>query len=198
MGHISVRITDSLGGSRLAPLLYTSGGWGFVSFIVPDNTAPGPAEIAIIRTDGSMSTGRSIVTETAPGLRSATSDGRGAASAMASQRFADGSVRTFDAFRCAAHDCRPAPIPLVRSVYTTLRLVGTGFRHANSIRDLRVTVGESVAPVLSFGPLAGNPGSDQITVRLTDNLIGAGEQDLVLSVHGALSDVVRIACGGSR
>jgi uncharacterized protein (TIGR03437 family) len=198
LGNVSVRITDARGIARLAPLLYTGGGWAWLNFVVPDDVAAGPAEIAIVRTDGSLAHGRSIVADVAPGLRTASFDGRGPALGQVSQRMPDGSVRTFEASRCAGYDCGTVPIPLSSSVVTTVRLVGSGFRHADSKLDFQLTVGDVAVPVLSFGPLLGEPGTDQVTVRLTDDLIGYGETDLVMKVRGALSDVVRIACGAAR
>jgi cytochrome c peroxidase len=195
MDNISVRITDSLGVARLAPLLYAGAGWSLIHFVVPNDAAAGPAEIAVMRTDGSRSTGAAMIADVAPGLRSATSDGRGAAIGAVTQKLASGMVRTFDTFHCAGYDCQTVPILLAEDVSSTLRLAGSGFRHASSIADFQVMVGEVVVPVLSFGPGDG-PGGDQVTVRLTDDLIGYGETDVLMRVRGVLSNVVRLNCGG--
>ena len=76
---------------------------------------------------------------------------------------------------------------------TTVRLEGTGFRHAAASAKVRVTVGDVDVPVLSFGALPGM-GRDQVTVRLPDELRGRGEVDVVLTVDGAISNVVRMKC----
>ena len=49
-------------------------------------------------------------------------------------------------------------------------------------------------PVLSYGA-ADDLGRDQLTIRLPDELRGAGETDLMLTLNGKLSNVVRIHCG---
>jgi uncharacterized protein (TIGR03437 family) len=198
LANISVRVTDAFGVAHMARMLYTGAGWAQLTFLVPDDAAPGPAEIAVVRSDGSISVGHSIIDDVAPGLHAATMDGRGPAHGLVTQRLAHGFTRTFGSYRCAAYDCRTLPIPLAHGVDTTVRLVGTGFRHAPSLRDLKVMVGGVEVPVLSYGPLADNPGSDQVTIRLTDRLIGKGEQDLWMNVAGRQSDVMRIYCGESR
>jgi uncharacterized protein (TIGR03437 family) len=198
LGNVAVRVTDSRGVARLAPLLYAGGGWSVLNFVLPDSAAPGPAEIAIERTDGSRSIARGIIADVAPGLQSASADSRGGALGLVSQRLANGAVRTFEPYRCSGYDCRTVPIHLAHEVVTTLRLIGTGFRHARSIGDFTVVVGGVVVPVLSFGAMAGDYGADRITVRLPDELIGHGEMDLYMSVSGVLSDVLRIDCGGAH
>jgi uncharacterized protein (TIGR03437 family) len=198
LGNVSVRITDSRGARHAAPLLYTGAGWSYLSFIVPDAVAAGPADIAIVRSDRSVSTAHALIADTAPGLASASLDGRGAAKCEAIQRMADGTTRTSATYRCAGSDCRTLPIPLARGIVTTLRILGTGFRHARSTEDFEVTVGEVSVPVLSFGAVTGLPGRDRITVRLPDSLIGRGETDLYLRACGVLSNVVRIHLGGAQ
>ena len=51
------------------------------------------------------------------------------------------------------------------------------------------------APVVSFGAADG-VGRDQVTIRLPAELAGAGETDLVATVNGESTNVVRIYCGG--
>ncbi len=186
LGNVSVRITDARGVSRLAPLLYTGAGWAHITFVIPAGAAPGPAEIAIVRTDGTKSVAKAILASVAPGLLSASIDGRGTAKAWASQ---DG--REFAAWSCP-QDCSPVPIPLSRGSVTTLRFEGSGFRHAKSVR---VMVGEVDAPVLSYGAMTGYPARDQLTIRLPDRLIGAGELDVLMWADGVLSNVLRVHCG---
>lgn len=198
LGNVSVRVTDSRGVTRIAPLLQTGGGWAYLNFVVPDNSAPGPAEVAIVRTDGSRSSARSLIADVAPGLLSITTDGRGPAKALVSQRVRESPVRTSVASKCSGYDCRTVPILLSPGTLSTLRLEGTGFRHARSNLEFQVMIGDVAVPVLSFGPVGGNPARDQLMVRLPDELIGYGETDLLVKVNGVSSNVVRINCGGGR
>ncbi len=194
LGNISVRVTDSRGVARLGPLLHTGAGWAQVTFIVPENTAIGPAEVTVVRSDGTSSTGKVMIADVAAGLWTAAQDGRGPVIGWVQQRFTNGRTTEFPAWKCPNGACRTFAIPLSRDASTTVRLEGTGFRHASPHAAIRVTVGDLPVPVVSFGPLPGI-GRDQLTIQLPDQLRGRGEMDLVMTVDGALSNVVRINCG---
>jgi uncharacterized protein (TIGR03437 family) len=195
LGNVSVRVTDSRGIARPARLLHTGAGWSDLTFLVPVNSAVGPAEVAVVRSDGSSSAGRVILADVAPGFFSASSDARGAVAAEVMQRWAgNGQTRTFAASECAGSVCRTVPIPLSDRVVTTVRLAGSGLRNAGVDAVVRVTVGGLAVPVLSFGA-ADDVGRDQVTIQLPAELRGAGETDLEMTVNGVLSNVVRIHCG---
>jgi uncharacterized protein (TIGR03437 family) len=194
LGNISVRVTDSRGVARLAPLLHTGGGWAQVTFIVPDDTAPGPAEVAVVRTDGTSSAAWVAIEDVVPGIWSASQDGRGPAIGWVRQALPDGRTLETPSWKCSGYECRTAPIPLGNGASTTVRLEGTGFRHADPHARVRVTVGGMAVPVESFGPLP-DMGRDQVTIRLPGELKGKGEMDLVMTVNGMPSNVVRIRCG---
>jgi uncharacterized protein (TIGR03437 family) len=195
MGNISVQVTDSHGVARLARLLYTGAGWSNITFVVPPDAAPGPAEVAVVRSDGSRSAGKVILADVAPGFFSASYDARGAVVGDVIQHWSDsGETKTFAASACAASDCRPTPIPLSGRVRTTVRLAVSGIRNAGPNAVVRVTVGGVAVPVLSFGA-ADRMGRDQVTIQLPAELSGVGETDLTMSVNSALSNVVRIHCG---
>lgn len=194
LGNVSVNVTDSRGITRSAPLLYTGGGWSLITFIVPAASATGPAEIAVVRTDGSRSTGKVVIADFAPGFWAASADGRGAVIATVFQRFANGRTRTFQNADCSVYGCRPVAIPLAPGIATTIRLEGSGFRYAGPRPDIRATVGHVRVPVVSVtrGEI---PEHDRLTIQLPDELRGRGETDLMVNVNGIWSNVVRINCG---
>ena len=194
LGNISVRVTDTRGAARLAPLLYTGGGWAFTTFIVPEESATGPAEVAIVRSDGSVSATKVLIADVASGFWTAAQDGRGPVIGQVRQQPANGQPREFPAWECAGYDCRTVPIPLAKGTSTTVRLEGTGIHHLPPHADIRVTVDNVQAPVLSYGSLA-MIGRDQVTIRLPDSLTGRGERDIILWVNGRFSNVARIHCG---
>jgi len=195
MSNVSVRVTDSRGIARLARLLYTGAGWSNITFLVPANSAPGPAEVAVVRSDGSRSAARVILADVAPGFLTASSDARGAVVGEVMQRpAAGGQVKTFAASACTGTVCRAVPIPLSESVITTVRLAGSGLRNAGANAVVRVTVGGIPVPVVSFGA-ADDVGRDQVTIQLPPELPAAGETDLEMTVSGVLSNVARIHCG---
>jgi uncharacterized protein (TIGR03437 family) len=195
LGNVSVRVRDSRGTARLARLLYTGAGWANITFVVPADAASGPAEVAVVRSDGSSSAARVILADVAPGFFTASADARGAVNGRVVQRWRDGGqTKAFAASECVAGVCRAVPIPLSDRVYSEVRLVGSGIRNAGPNAVVRVTVGRIAVPVLSFGR-ADDVGRDQVTIRLPAELRGAGETDLVMTVNGVLSNVVRIHCG---
>ena len=63
--------------------------------------------------------------------------------------------------------------------------------------DVQATAGGVALPVVSIGP-AGEPGNDQLTVRIPDALRGAGASELYFTVNGELSNVVQIDFGAGK
>ncbi len=195
LGNVAVHVTDSRGALHRARLLYTGAGWANITFVVPANAATGPAEVAIIRTDGSKSSAHILIADVAPGFFSSSADARGAADGTVTQRPASGGpATTFAASRCDKGACRAIPIPLSEGVVTTLRLAASGLRNAARDARVEVVVAGKPVPVLGFGP-ADDLGRDQVTIQLPLDLRGAGETDVSMTVNGALSNVVRIWCG---
>ena len=195
LGNVAVRVTDSRGIARLARLQHTGAGWANLTFVVPANAAPGPAEVAVVRSDGSQSVARVILADVAPGFFTASADARGAVMGEVVQRVTGtGQTKTFQASECTGGGCRAVPIPVSGRVSTTVRLAGSGIRNAAANAAIRVTVGGIAVPVVSFGA-ADDVGRDQVTIQLPAELRGAGETDLVMTVNGVLSNVVRIHCG---
>ena len=197
LGNVSIRITDSRGVARFAPLLHTGAGWAYINFVVPDDCSTGPAEVAVVRTDGSVSKSRVLIADLAPALFTAIPDGRSNAVGRVMQHAAGKPDRSFATWRCGQRDCQGVPISLSPGVLTTARLLGTGFRHAGEHPDVRAMVGNVAVPVLSIGRST-EPGNDQLTIRLPDALKGSGESDLYFTVNGELSNVVRINCGSGQ
>jgi uncharacterized protein (TIGR03437 family) len=195
LANIAVRVTDSRGIARRAALQYTGAGWSNVTFVVPAAAAPGPAEVAVVRTDGSVSAAKVILADIAPGFFSASADARGAAVGEVTQRdTVTGETRKFPLSECSGYACRTVPITLTPQVFTTVRLAGSGFRNAGAGAQLQITVGGVAVRVLSFGA-ADDVGRDQVTVELPAALSKLGEADVAMTVNGRLSNVVRIRCG---
>ena len=197
LGNVSVRITDARGVAQLARLLYTGAGWSDVTFVVPANSAVGPARVSVVRSDGSSSAAPVIIADVAPGFLTVTSDARGAVAGEVVQRWMDsGETKRFATSECGSGGCRTVPIPLSDRVMTTVRLAGSGIRNAGPDAAIRVTVGGIAVPVLSFGAAdRDDVGRDQVTIQLPLELRGAGETDLTMTVGSVLSNVVRINCG---
>ncbi len=172
-------------------LIHVLAGWGQVNFVVPPQSAPGPAEVAVVRADRSIATGSAIIADIAPGLSGKDGNGRGPVIGQVLQRFPDGHRKSFEAGSCDSSHCWTNPIHLSKGVTTVVRLVGNGLRYVRSRSDIDVRAGGIRLPVLSYGP-GPDPGLDQVIVKLTAELRGLGESDLIVSASGRVSNVVRI------
>jgi uncharacterized protein (TIGR03437 family) len=189
----SVRVKDSAGAERLAPLFFVAPGQ--INKQVPPGTAEGNALITVTNGNGGVSTGQAQIVKVAPGLFSANSNGQGAAAAVVYRLRADGTavyepVATFDATQ---QRFVPTPIDLgPESDLVYLILYGTGVRGRSSLQTVTARIGGADAPVLYADALGGFVGLDQINVRLLRSLIGRGEVDVVLTVEGKNSNTLRI------
>jgi uncharacterized protein (TIGR03437 family) len=193
LGKISVRITDSLGVTRRAGVMWASAGWGQVNFVIPEESALGPAKMAIVRDDGSTTSTKITIAETAPGFVTGHSC-RGPAIGQATQTFAGGRTVNTPISYCEGIECHTIPIPIAAGVSTRVRLQGSGFRHARGASDFEITIAGERVPVVSFGP-AGSPGEDHVTIELPQHLRSLGEADLVCRIRGRISNAVRIHLG---
>ena len=191
LANISVQITDSRGVAQLAPLLHVGAGWSFVNFIVPPQTAKGPARVALVRSDRSKAESKVLIDDVSPALLTGAGVGWGPVIGEAMQTPAAGAARVFATYQCGKAACTTVPIVLSEGVSTTVRLLGTGFRNTAAIPSLTAEIGGVAVPVLSFGPST-DPGADQVTLSLPPTLRGAGETDVMLTVDGHRSNVARI------
>jgi len=80
LGDTQVRVFDSLGTRRFAPLFYVSPGQ--INFQIPAGTALGEAQVVVNR-NGIVAAGRVVITSVAPGLFTANSTGSGVPAALA-------------------------------------------------------------------------------------------------------------------
>jgi uncharacterized protein (TIGR03437 family) len=194
LGGVSVRVTDSKGVARLARLMWTGAGWSSLNLIIPPESAAGPAEVTIVRADGSQTPSKIIIANVAPALWTGPNDGRGPVIGQVFQRSSDGSITQSPTWTCSKTGCQAVSIPLTSRVSTTVRLEGTGFRLTSSKAAIRVMIDGVAVPVESFGPM-GDSTRDQVTIKLPNELIGRGEADVAMIADGALSNVARINCG---
>lgn len=191
LGNVSVRVTDSRGAARFAPLLHTGAGWTQISFVIPPESATGPAEAAIVRTDGSISRSRIVIADVAPGLWTATADGRGPAMALVTQRLSNGATKTFNSWRCDANGCADVAIGVQPQSDTTLQLIATGFRYAGSHPNVVVTLGDRRLTPIFLAPRI-TPENDNLTIRIPRDFRATGDIDVWFSVNGITSNVARL------
>jgi uncharacterized protein (TIGR03437 family) len=193
LGGTEVRITDSTGATRVAPLIYVSPGQ--VNALVPSNVAPGPATVVVRSPSRDAAVGKETrstntfqVSAVAPALFSANASGRGPAAAYF-QRVRAGSQAEF-VFECSTPgNCSTRPIAL-ESEPVVLTLFGTGFRR--STETARVLIGGVAVTPDYIGDQRQYAGLDQINVAVPRSLIGRGNVDVQVSVAGLTSNTVTI------
>lgn len=196
LGRISVHVTDGLGVTRPAGILWASAGWGQLNFVVPAESAPGRARMTIVRADGTSTSANITITDTAPGFWTGVSC-RGPALGSATQVFANGRTSMSPVSGCKDGNCWTVPISVMNGAITRVRLIGSGFRYAGSASNIEITMGGFRVPVVSFGP-AGDPGMDEVTIEIPAQLRNLGETDLLCRIKGRVSNAVQIRIGGGQ
>jgi uncharacterized protein (TIGR03437 family) len=187
LGGVRVEITDTLGVTRPAGIYFTTAGWGQINFVIPAASALGPARMTLTRADGSVSSTNITIAETAPGFWTGVSC-RGPALGSAKVKAAGGTIRELPISACKNQSCSTLAVPVHGG--TSVRIVGSGLRHAPSAGAIEATLDGVRVPVVSFGP-AGAPGIDQLTIKLPPTL-RSGEADLICRIDGRISNPVRI------
>ena len=194
LGKLALLVTDSKGVARPARMFWASAGWGQINFVVPPESALGPARLAIVREDGSRTNAQITIADTSPGFWTGVSC-RGPAEGEVIQTFADGRTARSPLSSCRVYgDCRTELVPVANGAVTRVRLHGSGFRYAESAAKIEVTVGGRRVPVVAYGAF-GSPGVDVVTIELPASLRGIGETDLMCHLNGRVSNAVRIRIG---
>jgi uncharacterized protein (TIGR03437 family) len=194
LGGTTVKVRDSLGVERLAPLFFVSALQ--VNYQIPPGTAAGLATVTVVNADGVISTGTIQVAAVEPGLFAANADGQGLAAALVLRVKPDGSRSYEDVFTRDAGTGRLVARPLefgADDLY--LELYGTGVRHRSAEANVGVKIGGTNAvdaPVLYAGAAPGYVGLDQVNIQLPRSLAGRGEVDLVLTVDGKSANAVSV------
>ena len=157
-----------------------------VNYLVPGNVAAGKATVTVTSGDGVVTTGVVLVAPVAPGLYTASANGKGVAAAIAITTHADGTQSFADVFTCSAGSCVPAPISLGSATdIVDLELFGTGIRHLSSAAAISATINNQSLPVLYAGPQTTFAGLDQINVQLPASLAGSGQVNLMMTISTA-------------
>ena len=173
-----VVLTDATGRRRLEPFYV---GASSINFVVPADLSLGTVAVEVLNEGGPDLTGRMILQPVAPGLFSATGNGRG-------------PVIGFDAdsgratFACDANGCATVAMAAPARV----RLIGTGIRGVAGLDAIRVTVGGVVARVVSAGASDGDFGTDEVVIEMGPEFRGMGEVDLILTAAGQVANCVRM------
>jgi len=190
LGGTSLRIEDSQGAARPAPLFFVAPGQ--INFLIPPETAPGPAVLTVETAAGRTSSALDV-SAVAPALFSANANGRGVAAAQALTVAADGGRSTQFVFDPQAPLGERTGVPLDPGEEGTgvfLTLFGTGIRNAGGVL---LEAGGLPVQVFFAGPQGRFVGLDQINAGpLPRELAGQGEVELVVTADGRRSNAVTV------
>ena len=185
-GGISVRITDSSGAERLAPLRYVSP--YLVNLVVPPGTAKGLAIFTMIGGPHDGVSGHVLIDDISPGLFTGYENGRGPVIGTAIETESDGSEMTLLLSNCEQAVCTTLPVP----ENAIISLFATGIRNVSSIEHVSASIAGIPVRVLYAGVQNDLLGVDQVEIQLVPELRGIGETDLIVIVDGIPSNAVRI------
>jgi len=189
----TVKVNDSAGIERLAPLLHVSPTQ--VNYLIPLSTALGAATVTITSGTGTVSSSSVMIKPVAPSLFAANSDGQGVAAALALRVKSDGS-QTYEEvvqFDAAQNKFTAQPVdlgPEGDQVY--LVLFGTGIRTRSSLSSVIATIGSTYSAVSFAGAQPEFAGVDQVNVLVPRSLVGRGGVDVLLTVDAQMANPVRI------
>jgi len=186
----SVSITDSAGTKFAAPLYLISPGQ--INYLVPAAARIGKAAVTVTTSSGTLQ-GSLLISNVAPAIVTASSDGKGVPAAQVFRLNAAGMTSLQLAFMGSAGAYVPAPINLSASAdQVYLMLYGTGVRR-HSLNPVFAMLGGIRVPIQYAGPQSQFPGLDQINVGpLPQTLVGKGAVNLVLTVDGVPANTVAL------
>lgn len=179
LGGTVVRVTDSRGTARTAPLYYVSPTQ--LLYLIPAGTAAGTAQIAI----GAKTTSVEV-DDTAPGIYSANQTGRGVAAATYIRITARGARSEDYLFNPNTKADSGVPAAAGDQIY--LILYGTGLRGGPAT----ATVGGVSVPVA--GPVAQGqyPGLDQMNLGPLPLRIGYGQKQIIIRQGDRVANTVTV------
>lgn len=188
----SIRVRDSTGTERLAPLFFVSAGQ--VNYQIPPGTASGRATLTLTNGLGVVSIGTVTVSGIAPGLFTLDGTGRGLVAAYVLRVRANGEVTGEQVWRLDSSGALvPQPIdPGAPTDQLFLVMFGTGFRSRSSLSAVSVSIGGVPAEVLYAGPAPDFVGLDQCNLRLDRQLSGRGTVDIEMIIDRIAANKVTV------
>lgn len=192
LGGTSVKIKDSAGTERFAPLFFVAPQQ--INYQIPSGTAGGAATVTVLNGDNSF-TGTAQINHVAPALFAANANGSGVTAAAVLRVRGDGTQVYEPVARFDQSLGRFVAVPIelgAEDEQVFLLLFGTGARFRSSLSAVALRVGEMAAEVSFAGAVPDLVGLDQINARLPRSLVGRGAVDVVLLVDGYAANVVQI------
>jgi uncharacterized protein (TIGR03437 family) len=196
LNDLVLRVRDSAGVERLAPLLFVSPLQ--INFQVPAGTANGTALLSLTSVsnrDNLLASGSVNIGALAPGVFTADGSGTGLAQAQVLRIAANGALSYEPVFRYDAAARRFMAVPISFGAATDqlfLICFGTGVRGRANLADVTATIADVPVTVLFAGAQGSLVGVDQINLALPRTLAGKGVVELKLQMHGRAANVVQL------
>jgi uncharacterized protein (TIGR03437 family) len=186
LGPVTVDIIDLHGVRRPAPLYLAAPEQ--LNFVVSPDTVPGQAVMNVSSNGQSVATGTLRIARVAPGLFSATGDGKGIPAGFAVR---PGQSALLARFNSATSTWIPEPVVIGDDTY--LSLYGTGIRGRTALSDVQLRIGGESIPITFAGPHSQMVGVDQVNAGpLPASLRGRGNVSLELLVEGQSANALSI------
>ena len=193
LAGVTVKVRDSLGTERDAPLFYVSPLQ--INYLIPAGTASGTATVTMLNNGTQIATGTLQIVSVAPGLFAANSNAQGVAAADV-LRVKANNAQTYESllnFDPAQNKFVPTLIDLGPATdLVFVELYGTGIRFRSDLSAVSATVGGVSAQVFYAGAQGQFVGLDQVNVLLPRSLAGRGEVNIALTVDGKAANVVTV------
>ncbi len=183
LGGTTIRIRDSVGNERLAPLFFVSPTQ--INYQIAPGILIGQTSVTITSGSGAVSNGSLLVEAVAPGLFSADATGKGLAAAVAVRVRSNGTQSFEQVVRFETTQNRFVAIPIDLGPATDqvfLALFGTGIRFRAALPS--VNIGGIGSQVTFAGAQGQFTGLDQVNARLDRSLIGRGAVNVAMTVDG--------------
>ncbi|NOT64345.1 MAG: hypothetical protein HOP19_29355, partial [Acidobacteria bacterium] len=191
LSNVSLRMRDSAGVERLAPLFFVSPGQ--INYLTPAGLAPGVLTFTVLNGGNAVATGTTWLVQTAPGLFSVDATGAGLAAAVVLRVRANGAQVYESIARLEQGGVVPIPIDVSNTAEQVfLILFGTGLRNRNANGTVTFTANGAPLEVLYAGTQAGFAGLDQLNLRLPATLAGRGQIELQFLVDGRAANPVNV------
>lgn len=188
----SVRIKDSAGVERAAPLFFVSPNQ--INLQIPPAAAIGTTLLSVMNGNNAVAAGTMTINRAAPALFSADASGQGFAAAVILRVKSDGRqifepVTTVNAIGQLVG----VPIDLGgESDQVFLLLFGTGIRGNTGLANVAATIGGTAVEVQYAGAQGDFVGLDQFNLKLSRSLAGQGLSTVALTVDGKAANLVRV------
>ncbi|MGE0132277.1 MAG: kelch repeat-containing protein [Blastocatellales bacterium] len=180
IGGTTIKITDSLGITRNAPLFFVSPQQ--VNYQIPADTATGPAVVYVTGADLRVSTGAIQILAAAPALFTFSQDGKGAAAAL------DAFTFTLPPFNAARSNGQPNIVAFFGSGLGTDATDVDG----NAAASVQATIDGAQVVVQYAGRAPGFTGLNQFNLVLPAG-ISSGTHNAQITRDGVASNVATIA-----